>query len=344
MTAAIAVIVTVTWVSGGVDGSAMAGLSEPSPLTRWALPVTRVLTDGSAVATIGFLLAASVLVPGRGGALSPSGRKWMGAAALSAAVWGSCSLLVLLFTAAEVLGTPVTRLLTSAGTAGLSGLPQVRALAAAALVASGLAVWCRRANSVGGAAVGLFVAVLGSLPPGLFGHAAAAKYHDVAMISLGVHVAAATLWIGGLAAVVGQVRIDRGAVPVAASRYSRIALCCFVAVAVSGVINAATHLAGPSQLIFSEYGRLVIGKLLAIGALGWFGATHRRRTLPVLAEAGRIGPFARLAAAEVVIMAAVVALAVGLSRTPTPANPADASAAVAGPTSTAALPVPAQER
>jgi putative copper resistance protein D len=108
---------------------------------------------------------------------------------------------------------------------------------------------------------------------------------------------------------------------VVAGRYSQLALACFVAVGTSGVVNAAIRLGsfpdGVSELWQSRYGWLVLGKLAAFVALGWFGWRHRSRTLPHLA-AGRPGAFRRLAAAELVLMSLTVALAVALSRSPTP--------------------------
>ena len=58
-------------------------------------------------------------------------------------------------------------------------------------------------------------------------------------------------------------------------------------------------------------GRIPEGVALLVG-IGWW---HRRSTLPAL-EAGRARAFWRLAAVEIVVMAATVGLAVALSRTP----------------------------
>jgi kynureninase len=54
--------------------------------------------------------------------------------------------------------------------------------------------------------------------------------------------------------------------------------------------------------------------VLALGGLGW---RHRRRTMPAVV-AHQPGTFVRLAAVEVVVMAAAFGLAVALSRSPTP--------------------------
>ena len=62
---------------------------------------------------------------------------------------------------------------------------------------------------------------------------------------------------------------------------------------------------------------LILGKVAALIALGWFGTMHRRRTLREL-DAGRPHAFRRLAAGEIVVMASALALGVTLSRTSPP--------------------------
>ncbi|MGH3355042.1 MAG: cytochrome c oxidase assembly protein, partial [Nocardioidaceae bacterium] len=105
-------------------------------------------------------------------------------------------------------------------------------------------------------------------------------------------------------------------------RYSTLALACFVAVACSGVLNAWIRTSGELSLwVGSGYGALVAIKICALVGLGYLGWMHRRHTLRALA-AGRPGVFARLATVEVVLMAATVAVAVALSRTPPPAGTA----------------------
>jgi putative copper resistance protein D len=153
------------------------------------------------------------------------------------------------------------------------------------------------------------------LPPAFTGHAAGAGNHQVAVTSLALHVGAAVLWAGGLVALLLLRRTS--ALPAVAARYSRMALGCFIVVAVSGVANAWVRVGTWSALFGSAYGGLILGKVAALLVLGGIGAAHRTRTLVAL-DAGRRLAFVRLAAGELVVFAATFGLAVALSRAPTP--------------------------
>ncbi len=160
------------------------------------------------------------------------------------------------------------------------------------------------------------------LPPALTGHAAAAGNHQLAVTSLAIHVLGAALWAGGLVALLTLPKPAHLAG--AAARYSRMALVCFVAVALSGIANAAVRLGAVDELWRSRYGILVAGKALALLTVGVLGALHRSRTLPRL-QGGLPHAFRRLAAGELLVFAGTFGLAVALSRTPTPVpqNPPD---------------------
>ncbi len=75
---------------------------------------------------------------------------------------------------------------------------------------------------------------------------------------------------------------------------------------------------GSWSSLASTYGLLVIGKTLALMLLGLAGLLHRRVSLRRMVERPRL--FARLAAAEVVIMGLAVGLAVALSRSAPPVS------------------------
>ena len=61
----------------------------------------------------------------------------------------------------------------------------------------------------------------------------------------------------------------------ASRRFSVIALWCFVAMAVSGIVNALVRIL-PSDLLTTNYGRLVVAKFVALCLLGVVGWRQRR--------------------------------------------------------------------
>ena len=160
----------------------------------------------------------------------------------------------------------------------------------------------------------------GPLPVAFTGHSSAGGAHDLATDSLMVHVLAAALWVGGLAALLGAVASrssDRAsALATAVPRFSALALVCWLAMAVTGVLNALVRVP-LSALVGTTYGALVLAKLLALLALGAFGALHRRRSVG-MAAAGDARALMRLGAAEVLLMLATIGLAVALGRSAPP--------------------------
>ncbi|WP_131764163.1 cytochrome c oxidase assembly protein, partial [Actinomadura fibrosa] len=148
------------------------------------------------------------------------------------------------------------------------------------------------------------------------GHAASAAHHALAVYSLAAHVAGAALWIGGLVALVSVAPDVRDRLPQIVGRYSGLALVTFAVVGASGAVNAWVRLGGVH--LDSRYGALVVAKAAALAVLGAFGWWHRRATIPALRAGAGARAFVRLAAAEIIVMAAAMALATGLSRTPPP--------------------------
>ena len=87
----------------------------------------------------------------------------------------------------------------------------------------------------------------------------------------------------------------------------------------SGLLSAYERLGRPRRRGRPGYGALVLAKTAALVVLGAMGWQHRRRLVPALA-AGRPGAFLSFAGVELSVMGGAFALAVALSRTPTPAT------------------------
>jgi len=317
---ALIILTAVVWFSRRSD-SGVADLGEAGLVTAWALPVARFALNAWAVLTVGCLLTAAVLLPRHGVELTRLAHRWMRHAAVTAGAWVITAFTVLALTLSEMFGQPLSAVLNAQTLLSfISSVPQGRALLLVVLITGGLAVTARFVTTVNGAVLSLVAALAGLLPLVFTGHSAASANYELAVTSLAIHVLAAALWLGGLAALLKQGRMDRRMLLVVARRFSRIALGCFIAVSLSGVANALTRLDNLNQLFASSYGLLIVAKAAALGSLGGIGWVHRTRTIPRL-EHGAV-PFLRLAAGEVVVMAAAMALAVGLSRTAPPPSAA----------------------
>jgi putative copper resistance protein D len=328
LVSALLVAAAVLWAGGAIDARALPGLPDAGTVTPWALPLLRVLGDLAAAVTVGCLLATAFAVPGRVDErgrrrVSPHGYRWLRAAAVSAATWAVATVGALVFTLSDLLGRPVSLIVTPTSLwSFVTTVQQGRSLLLVALGAAVLAVAARTVLSPTSAAVLAVFAIATAMPPVFSGHAASAGNHQVAVSTMLLHLAGVLIWTGGLVALLLGRRLPTAELSAAAQRYSRAALWCFVAVAVSGMANAWVRLPSLGDLTGTSYGRLVLVKAAALVALGTVGWLHRGRTLPALA-AGRRAAFARLAAVEVLLMAATIGVAVGLSRTPTPgAGPA----------------------
>jgi len=313
---ALATMVVALLVGGGAPRPAPPGLPDPGPLTGWGLPVSRLAMDVAAVVTTGALLFA-VFAPARRDRLADRAIRAVRVASGWAWVWAAAAALTLVFTLSDFLGQPVHRVQPQETLAGfVFQVSQGRALAVVVVGAVVLAATAREVRTLNGAALALVLAIATTLPPPLTGHSADAANHDIATSSLILHVVAVTLWVGGL---IGLVAFDRSAPTLRsiAPRFSTLAVWCFAAAALSGVVNALVRLGGLAEAVTTSYGWLVLGKTAALTVLGWFGWRHRRRTLPAL-ERGDAKAFRRFALTEVAVMVATIGLAVALARTPTP--------------------------
>ncbi|MQA04804.1 MAG: copper resistance protein CopD [Streptosporangiales bacterium] len=322
------VLALALWVGGGTPTEAPPGLPDPGPFVGWALPGARLLTDVATVLAAGLTLTAALLLPPgeqTTGGLTVAGRRLVRTAGVAAGVGLVTAAAELVLTYADFLGIPVTAAVADAGLSSfVVEIVQGRALLAQLVLLGVVVLAVSSARTTRGAGGLALAAVAAATVPALSGHSAGASDHMLAQASLLVHISAATLWLGGLAGVALLAR--RGDAPLAtvAGRFSTLALWCVVAVGLSGLANAWVRLGTPAE-IASSYGVLVIGKtvaLVALGALGWW---HRARTLPRLATSRR--PFVRLAAVELAVMGATVGLAVGISRS-VPPVPDDGSGTI----------------
>jgi putative copper export protein len=312
-------------LSGTPAVPVLAGLPDAGEFTRLALPLARTAYDIAAIGVCGTLLLGIVLLPSGRADLAPAAEAAMRSASRWAASWAVSAVALLLLTLSDVLARPVPRVMSweILGQFAYS-FDTTRALITSALLAGLTAVAARSEPSRLTRALAVFLAAGALLPPLLAGHSGHARYHYLAVTSLSVHVLAASVWVGGLLALILATRRrlggGHGALVTALPRFSGVALACLAAVGLSGALNAWIRLTALDQLWTTPYGRLALAKTAALFVLAGFGWLHRRRTIRAVRD-GRSRAFVVLAATEVAVMLATVGLAVALSRTAPPLPP-----------------------
>jgi putative copper export protein len=318
----VAVLFVALAVGGGSAGS----------LVDDGVSLSRLIARIGAIGTVGTLLYAAVLRP-PALPLAASAGAALRAASAWATVWAAASAICALLELTQLVGASAT---FSSLRTFVVDLAAGRAAVVVLVVTVLVAVLARRCTTTLGAGLLLALSLAALVVPAvLTGHSATADHHVVAVTNLSLHVVAASVWVGGLLALLVH---GRGALPAAAARYSAVALGCFVATGFSGLLAAWLVLGGSTAAVSGAlgtgYGWLLLAKTAALVALGVFGWQHRRRTLPRL-RSGDARTFRRFAVVEVGVMLATVALAVALSASPPPAG------AAAQPTAEAAAPAPA---
>lgn len=299
------------------------GLPDPGPVTTLGLPFVRAAGEFAAMLAVGsFLFAAFLVPPQADGVLDADGYRALRLGTAASAVWALCAALLVPLTVSDVSGHPLRDHLNPVTLWSLSNLVDTAvawrwtAFLAAAVMLASLAVlrWWWTPLLLAGSLLTL-------LPLGLSGHSAAGGAHDLAVNSLMIHLVAAGLWAGGLLALLVHAMRGGAHTALAARRFSAVALWCFVAMGLSGVLNALVRLS-PGALLTSEYGRLVLVKATALGLLGVAGWGQRRRGVAALQAQpdapGASRALIRLALTEAVIFAATFGVAVALGRTPPP--------------------------
>lgn len=321
-----AVLVAALVVGGGAPSPSPEGLPDAGPVTGWGLPVAHLLVRLLAVLTVGQLVFAALLGSSSSTRASAGTLRALRGTTWTAGGWLAAELVSLVLTASTVYGVPVPRLSTQAVLALATELPVGRATLWVAIllvvVATGSAWLARRPS--GGLRAGAGVLLLASLaavtvPGVLAGHSAAAGNHVPAVVALTVHVLTASLWVGGLAALLLHGR-DRFESVHAVRRFSALALGCLTLLLLSGVVAALLVAGAPSWSWVGEgWAQLLAVKSVLLLVLGLIGWQHRRSTLPALA-AGRARTFVRLGVVEVALMAVTitVSVALGASAAPTP--------------------------
>lgn len=306
-------------VAAGLGGAVAAyAIGDPGAVVRWSVPLVRAVRDVAAATTIGVLLVAAFLMPE-----TMRTRRRVTAARLA-----SSSALVWLVTLVIQVITDFADASGLAPTQGqywnqLSGLvweiAATRMVVISAIIVGAVALGSARAEGKPALAWCWFGALFALMPIALSGHSAVSRDHMSSINAFAVHIVAATIWVGGLLALVIMRSMIGPHLGVTVARYSTVATWSYAALALSGVLAAWFNLSALGDFA-SAYGAMLLvkaGALLALGVAGWRQRQHIVAALD--SDPSSRSAFARLAVAELALMGVALGTAVALARTPAPA-------------------------
>ena len=297
-----------------------------------------------------WLTVAGLVVVVAGGALlalaAPGRRRWRAGApppplageldalarrlALAGVPLAAAGLVVDLQAQQQQLGAPLATLLLETRFGPFVAAQGLLTLASAGALALAWAGARRGAPAVerGATATASALALLALLALPLVSHAAAAPGALWAVLADAVHLAAASLWAGGLLALAAALartrrlgRADAREVLPLAVRFSAAAGAAVAVVAVTGVVRALGEIPDAGALITDGYGRWLLAKL-ALVAAALALALRSRRALARLAAGGAVPPvlstLRRGVPGEVALALLVLGAVAVLAQTPSP--------------------------
>lgn len=299
-------------------GAAPLILGDPGPVVRWGLPIATLTVNLSAAGMVGSLVLALF-------ALKPGERSFdvaLDTASVSAAVFTAAAAITGFFTFLNVFnatpspdavfGDQLGRFLVDTEL-GRTWLITTVAGAALTVLAFAVRTWTPTLLVA-------LLAIASLVPMGTQGHSGALANHSIAVTSLVLHILAAAVWLGGLVLlVVVRPVLERGALVETLRRYSTLALTAFVVVAISGTVRAAVSVETLPNLL-SPYGAILIVKVVALLAMGLFGAWYRLRLIGRMAADAASRHFWTLIVFELALMGIASGAAAALARTPPPTD------------------------
>lgn len=316
------------------DALTATGLPNPGPVTTLGLPFVRAAGEVAAATAVGGLLFATFFVPPQdSGVLDTAGYRALRLASVASGVWTVCAALLVPLTISDVSGDPLHEHLNPAEIWRVTALVDTAsAWRWTALLALVVTVAARTVLRWSWMPVLFGGSLLTLVPLALTGHSAAGGSHDLATNSLLIHLIAGALWVGGLLALLANALRGGEHTDLAARRFSAVAFWCFIAMALSGIVNTVVRVRLP-DLFATSYGWLVTAKVVALAVLGVIGWRQRRVAVAALQAAPDARtPLIRLATAEALVFGVTFGIAVGLGRTPPPTpaqrNPSPAEVAL----------------
>ena len=311
---AVVAVVLIAWMTGLTNPLL---LGDPGVVVRWGLPALKAATNVAMAVAIGGSVFAAFALADKSRELGRA----LNVVAGASVAWVLIGSVTYLFTYLSITGTPLS--FDASFTAGLHlFITQIALGQSLALNLAGGAVLATLALMVRSLQATFWLAAIGLasiVPLAVSGHAAGTGNHAMAVNSIGMHLVAVVIWVGGLVAVTIVARgqaVEQQRTLLA--RYSTLALAAFALTAVSGTVSALTRIS-VAQLVSTTYGLLVLAKIVALILLGCIGAAYRLRLLRCVDQPTGNRTFWNLAAAELALMGFAMGLATALARTGAPA-------------------------
>ena len=269
--------------------------------------VAKFISLSSFIVLVGILLGLAFLAPENKGYIQSSRlQKLLSPVSLS---WLLGSIFFLLAEVAFILNTSIAEVfngnilrsfITQTILGKLFGIQLF-----AALICALTAV---RVKKTGGAVFLILIAWIGGLAPYLESHGSSSGNHMLAIGLVIAHVAALSLWFGGVAALFLMPQSDR---EIGRKRFAPLALWCVSAIALTGVVNAFIRI-GTFANITSDYGLLVIFKSLIFVLVLVLVVKSRKK----LGEQN----FAKQLIQEIILLTTVLILGIFLGQGDPPVN------------------------
>lgn len=322
-----------------VIAAALAGapgsleLVDAGPVVRWGLPVVDVLGDLCAAITVACIVMALLVLPrraeagpggvspedGSGSRLHPAYERALDIGTVVGSLWAVLLVLRMVLGYALAAGqAPFTPRFGSDLMMYVTSLELGQYQLAGAVLVAIASTLLIAVRSRAGLLAGLGLVFAALVTKSMTGHAAGQTTHEAATSSMIVHLVAAGIWLGGLALLLVLASRLGPALADAAERFSVLALACYGALTVSGIVSAVVRLSAPMDVVTTAYGWMILLKtilLVLLGAAGWW---QRRRTLLRLRRSDQRRSFLWLVAGEVFLVAAATGLAAALSNTAPP--------------------------
>jgi cytochrome c oxidase assembly factor CtaG/putative copper export protein len=314
---AFAALMAALAFGGGANATLLV---DPGAVVRFGLPIAKLVMNLGVATTVGALALAVFALSSR----KPEFGRALDVAAAGAGVWTVAGGFAALLTFSSLSYQPLSFDDSYGQVLGqyLTGNEIGRAWLTTVLLGAALTVLC---FAVRHQTVLVFVAILAILalvPLAQQGHAGERASHDTAITAIFLHIAAASVWLGGLLTIVLMRRqLDGKRLAQVLPRYSTLALIAFIVVSASGYVSAAVRL-GELPALLTPYGILVLVKVAALGALGLFGAYYRRVLIDKIIAGAGARLFWIMVVAELGFMGIASGVAAALARTATPVDAA----------------------